>query len=345
MFKKIICAVVLSSGIVVGCGKSGYLGINSNQENRSFFAMDTYMKITAYGENTAEILAEAEEKIHEFEKKWSVTDEESEIFKANHSGGKKVTVSEDTAEILDFSLNMSELTGGVLDCTMYPVLAEWGFTTGEYRIPKTAEITELLGKTGYEKISLEEKDLTVPEGMQVDLGAVGKGFAGDAVIEILKENGVESAILDLGGNIQTIGSKPDGKDWRLGLRDPSGEGTFAVLEISDAAVVTSGGYERYFVGDDGERYWHILDPETGCPARSGLVSVTIIGSEGKLCDALSTSIFVMGAEKATEYWRKNGGFEMVLADENGKIYITEGINDKITLTGAAEKSEMEVIYK
>lgn len=315
-------------------------------KSKSFFAMDTYMTITAYGENAETALNLAEERVTELEKMWSVTDENSEIYAVNHSGGKPVKVSDETAGLLEFSLKISKLTNGALDCTMYPILTEWGFTTSDYKIPTDEKISELLENTGYEKVELDGNSVTVPENMQIDLGAVGKGYAGDLVTEVLKENGIESALLDLGGNIQTIGTKPDGTEWKLGLRSPFDEGSFATLEVSDCAVITSGGYERYFVGDDGETYWHILDSETGKPAHSGLVSVTIVGKDGRLCDALSTSLFVMGLDKATELWKQRNDFEMVLVTENGgKIYLTEGLEESFSLNKMYGNLQVEVIRR
>ncbi|MDO4157298.1 MAG: FAD:protein FMN transferase [Oscillospiraceae bacterium] len=293
--KKVIFSII-TAGLLcfTACGKK-IDSFQNEPQSRSFFAMDTYMTITVYGENAETALNQAEERVTELEKMWSVTDESSEIYAVNHSGGASVAVSEETAELLDFSLEISKATNGALDCTMYPILTEWGFTTSNYKVPTDEKISELLENTGYEKIRLDGNSVAIPENMQIDLGAVGKGYTGDLVTEVLKENGIESALLDLSGNIQTIGTKTDGTDWKLGLRSPFDEGSFATLEVSDCAVITSGGYERYFVGDDGETYWHILDPETGKPAHSGLVSVTIVGKEGRLCDALSTSLFVYRA--------------------------------------------------
>jgi thiamine biosynthesis lipoprotein len=134
----------------------------------------------------------------------------------------------------------------------------------------------------------------------------------------------------LGGNVQALGAKPDGSPWRVAVQDPSGEGYLGVLEIDGQAVITSGGYERYFV-EDGVTYWHIIDPTTGTPARSGLISVTIVGDSGLLCDGLSTSLFVMGLEDATQFWQENSGFEAVFVTEDGQITITEGLQDKFSL--------------
>ena len=303
------------------------------------------MTIIAYGVNTESVLDQAEERVTELEKTWSVTDENSEIYAVNHSEGENVHISPETAELLDFSLDISEVTDGALDCTMYPVLTEWGFTTGNYKIPTDEKISELLENTGYEKISLDGQNVTIPENMQIDFGAVGKGYTGDLIVDILQENGIESALLDLGGNIQTIGTKPDGTDWKPGLRSPFDEGSFATLEISDCAVITSGGYERYFTGDDGETYWHILDPEIGKPTHSDLVSVTIVGKEGKLCDSLSTSLFVMGLDKATELWKQRDDFEMVLVSEEGEIYLTEGLEENFLLNQMYGNLQTEVIHR
>lgn len=315
---------------------------------KTVFAMDTYMKLTAYGNNGSEAISASEKKISELEKLWSVTDENSEIFSINNSGGKPVSLSRDTADLLSLSLEISEMTDGALDCTMYPVLKEWGFTTGEYKIPDDEKIAELLENTGYENIAFDGANVTMPENFQIDLGAVGKGFTGDIVSEIMRENGVTSALLDLGGNIQTVGNKPDGTPWKIGLRDPLGDGLFGVLELSDKAAVTSGGYERYFVGEDGETYWHILDPETGKPAKSGIISATAVGKNGGVCDALSTSLFVMGLQKSEEFWKRHGSqldFEMVLVTEDGRIFITEGLEKSFTPNRDFSDSEVNVIRK
>ena len=315
---------------------------------KTIFAMDTYMKLTAYGENGAEAISVSEKKISELEKLWSVTDENSEIYSVNHSRGNPVAVSKDTADLLRLSLEISEITDGALDCTMYPVLKEWGFTTGKYKIPDNEKIAELLKNTGYENIDFDGANIILPENFQIDLGAVGKGFTGDVVSKIMRENGVTSALLDLGGNIQTVGNKPDGTPWKIGLRNPFGDGLFGVLELSDKAAVTSGGYERYFVGEDGETYWHILDPETGKPAKSGIISATAVGKNGGICDALSTSLFVMGLEKSEQFWKQQGSqldFEMVLVTDDGRIFITEGLEESFTPNGDFSDLKVNVIRK
>ena len=327
LWKKL--AALLLAGVLTGC--SAPAEEMQQPVERSLFAMNTYMTFTAYGEDAQAALQEAEECIQQVEGLWSVTDEDSEIYQANHSGGQPVTVSEETAEIISFALEMAQRTGGALDPTIYPVLTAWGFTTDSKQVPSQQRITRLLEQVGYDRIRLNGTELTVPDGMELDLGAVGKGYTADLVTEILRRHGVTSALISLGGNIQAIGSRPDGSDWRLGIRAPWESGNLGVLTVSDAAVVTSGGYENYFDDEQGNIYWHILDPSTGYPADSGLQSVTIVGREGKMCDALSTALFVMGAQSAEQYWRENGGFEMLLVTDSGEILITEGIAENFTL--------------
>ena len=327
LWKKL--AALLLAGVLTGC--SAPAEEMQQPVERSLFAMNTYMTFTAYGEDAQAALQEAEECIQQVEGLWSVTDEDSEIYQANHSGGQPVTVSEETAEIISFALEMAQRTGGALDPTIYPVLTAWGFTTDSKQVPSQQQIAQLLEQVGYDRIRLNGTELTVPDGMELDLGAVGKGYTADLVTEILRRHGVSSALISLGGNIQAIGSRPDGSDWRLGIRAPWESGNLGVLTVSDAAVVTSGGYENYFDDEQGNIYWHILDPSTGYPADSGLQSVTIVGREGKMCDALSTALFVMGAQGAEQYWRENGGFEMLLVTDSGEILITEGIAENFTL--------------
>lgn len=327
LWKKL--AAFLLAGVLTGC--SAPAEEMQQPVERSLFAMNTYMTFTAYGEDAQAALQEAEECIQQVEGLWSVTDKDSEIYQANHSGGQPVTVSEETAEIISFALEMAQRTGGALDPTIYPVLTAWGFTTDSKQVPSQQQIAQLLEQVGYDRIQINGSELTVPDGMELDLGAVGKGYTADLVTEILRRHGVSSALISLGGNIQAIGSRPDGSDWRLGIRAPWESGNLGVLTVSDAAVVTSGGYENYFDDEQGNIYWHILDPSTGYPADSGLQSVTIVGREGKMCDALSTALFVMGAQSAEQYWRENGGFEMLLVTDSGEILITEGIAENFTL--------------
>lgn len=341
-FIRLVPLPLLTVLLLSGCGTQGKM---EEEHTAAIFAMGTYITLTAYGESAETALALSADRIKELESLWSVTDENSDIYKVNQGGGVPTEVNEETAEILQFALDMANQTNGALDPTISPVITAWGFISGEYHIPTEEELADLLQNVDYEKVLLEETYVTLPDGMQLDLGAVGKGYTGDIIAELLKEQGVTSALLNIGGNIQMLGRKPDGSRWRLGIQNPFGEGSLGVLESEDGAVVTSGNYERYFIGEDGKQYGHIVDPSTGYPAESGLASVSIIAKEGRLCDALSTAIYVMGLDEATKYWQENGGFDMLLITDKNEVYLTEGIKDNFTLNGYFSDIEIYVITK
>ena len=190
----------------------------------------------------------------------------------------------------------------------------------------SGETAALLEHVDYARIRVSGDAVTLPDGMEIDLGGVAKGYAGREAAAYLRRHGVASGLLNLGGNVQTIGSKPDGTAWRVAIRDPNNDTHYAgIVEIRDKAAVTSGGYERYFTADDGQTYWHIMNPATGRPARNGVISATVIADDGALCDALSTALFVMGAEKAERFWRNHPDFDMALITDDGEILLTPGL--------------------
>lgn len=333
---KFVCLVMVLLSFTACASKD-----NSVQHSTEFFAMDTYVNFTAYGENPEDALELAKQRFIELEKLWSVTDENSDIYAINHANGKSVTVNEQTADLISYALQTANKTK-TFEPTIYPIMTAWGFTTDKNRVPSAEEIRELLQNVGSENVAVEGNSVRLENGVQLDLGAIGKGAAGDEAIRILKENGIRSALLDIGGNIQLIGDK-NGTDWRLGIRNPFGEGSVGVLEISDAAVVTSGNYERFFTDENGNVYGHITDPSTGYPADSGLASITIVASEGKRADALSTAVFIMGLEKATEFWRENRNFEMILITQNGEIHLTEGLRERFSLNSAYDRKVYHIV--
>lgn len=340
-----VAAAVLSLAMLSACGKNTDAPAadtatpSATAVPRTVFAMDTVMELTPYGAAAEEAGALAEARIQELEALLSVTQEGSDIYAVNHSGGQAVQVSEDTAALLEYALRVCQQTDGALDVSIYPVVKAWGFTTGEYQVPDAETIQALLTHVDYSAVEFqpEARTVTLPEGMEIDLGSIAKGYTGDQVMEIFREQGVTSAFISLGGNVHVLGSKPDGSAWRIGIQNPQGAGNAGVLEVVDQAVITSGGYERYFE-QDGETYWHIIDPETGAPAKNGVISVTVVGDSGTLCDALSTSLFILGAERAEEYWRTYGGFDYVMIMEDGEIRITQGLADCFTCSSGWELS-------
>ena len=350
MKKGSTAAVLLTLGLLCSCSAdSGSVSHTDSMESesRDVFAMDTYMNLKAYGENAGGALSAAQERILELEAELSVTDENSDIYRLNSSAGERVQVSEDTARVLSAAVRYGELTGGMLDITLYPVLRAWGFTTQEYRIPGGDELSELLKNVDYSRVDADGVSAAIPEDFMVDLGSVAKGYTSDAVMETMRENRVDSAIISLGGNVQALGSKPDGSPWRVAVRDPFyPDSDMCVLEIEDCAVITSGNYERYFVGGDGNTYWHIIDPADGYPADNGVVSATIVGKSGLMCDALSTAMFVAGEDRAAEFWKSSIDdpeldFEMILVTDDGRILYTEGLEDGFTSAGTMPAEVIE----
>lgn len=329
-----------------GCAGPPVTAEEYNPCRREVMAMDTIMTLTIYdqpAEKGMETLQKAAARIEELEDLLSVTDERSEICRANHSGGEAVSLSEETRLLLEEALDLCGSTGGALDVTIYPVVRAWGFTTGDYRVPEEAELAALLADVDYTRISLEDQQLTLREGMELDLGAVAKGWTGDQLMELFTENGVTSAIVELGGNVQALGAKPDGSPWRVALQAPEG-GYAGALEIVDKAVITSGSYQRYFE-QDGVTYIHIIDPATAHPADSGLLSATVVADSGVRGDGLSTALFVMGRERAEAYWRSHQDFDFILLCEDGTAVITEGLEDSFSLYGEWEDHTLEIIRK
>lgn len=332
--KKFIIPIAILLLALCGCSSSSASSASTSDnsaQTREFFAMDTFMSVKAYGVTSDSVLEEAESEVLRLEKLLSVTDTESDIYKINSSSGTAVQVSDDTATLIKNANDISVKTNGAADISIYPVLKEWGFTTGEYNVPDESTLENLLTKVDYTKIQVEDNTVTIPEGYAIDLGSIAKGYTGDKIMELLKDNGVNSAIISLGGNVQTLGTKPDGSKWSVAIKNPTNqENQICIVKVENKAVITSGSYERYF-SIDNQRYWHILDPETGKPADNGLISVTIIGENGTVCDSLSTSLFVMGTEKAIDYAKQNTDIEVILVTNEMEIFISEGIADSVEM--------------
>ena len=211
---------------------------------------------------------------------------------------------------------------------------------GNTAADQAAAAAEAGAETGAADPASAQITLGMP-GMEIDLGGIAKGYTSSRVMEVFKEYGIEHGIVSLGGNVQALGTKKNGKAWRVAIQNPESELDYlGVLEIEDKCVITSGGYERFFE-QDGVRYHHIIDPRTGYPADSGIISATIISKDGTLADGLSTSLFIMGLEKAEKYWRANSDqFDFILEDKSGKLYVSEGVAESLTT-----EAEVEVVKK
>ena len=309
-------AVVLSSGCSL-----------ESKYDCEFFAMDTVMTINAYGSKSESAVKAAQNEINRLDKLLSVQKENSEIFKLNQS--KKMTVSEDTLTLITRSKEIYTLTDGAFDISCEPLIREWGFYSGlKNKVPSQLVIENALEGVGAEHIKIKDSTVTLDDNTSLDLGGIAKGYASHKAAEILKEYGVTSALMSLGGNVRAVGSKPDGESWSVAVTDPDDNSkSIGTLKISGKAVVTSGGYQRYFE-ENGQTYHHIIDTKTGYPADSGLKSVTIVSDDDALADALSTALFVMGLEKSGKFYSENSSlFGAVFITDKGEIYVTDNLKD------------------
>lgn len=343
--KKRILAALLAAALCVlpGCERTPEPVEFTN------FAMDTVMNFTVYGSKEACSAARttSAQLLHDYEGLLSVTRADSDITRINQGAGGPVEVDPSTAQLITRTLELCELTGGALDITAYPAVKAWGFTQEEHRVPSEAELAELAENIDYTAVKVEGSTVTLPEGAEIDLGAVAKGYAGDLLAAYVRANeNVLSVLLDLGqSTIMAVGSKPGGKPWRIGVVDPAQpENYFAVVELQDMAMGSSGGYQRYFE-QDGVTYWHILDPDTAAPARSGLSSVTVVSPSALICDGLSTALFVMGLEEGAQFWRDHPEleFEAIFVTDSGEIYHTAGLKDAFSLAEGYTDREVVVL--
>ena len=331
---KAVCGLMMAAMIMLtSCSEradTADMAAASEKHESQVFAMDTVMMLTAYGENGPAALDAAEAVIYALEDDLDPTNPEGSVYAINAGAGSYVTVSEDCIKIMLTTMEKWEETGGAIDPGLFPIIKAWGFTLGEYRVPGQTEINGLLADKNTGGILVDEAggSVYIPQRMEISLGAVGKGYTAQEALDAMAAAGVESAIVSLGGNVQTLGeTKPNGSQWQVAVTDPNDTGAYVgILSIGEAAVVTSGGYQRYFE-QDGATYIHIIDPETGYPVDNDLLSVTVVTDDGAEADALSTSLFVMGAEGALAHYRAVGGFELVLITEDGRIIVTPGLAD------------------
>lgn len=331
---------------LAGCSKNGGdAGGTGGEEpfSKDIFAMDTYMTLSAYGDAKEDAVNAAIKEINRLDALLSTGKDTSEVSKLNKNGGGDL--SEDTNVLMAEALKLYGDTDHLFDITIYPVMELWGFTSGEFRVPTEAELAKALTLVDAGEVRYDANTRHVSyqkDGMAIDFGGLAKGYTSAKVAELYKEMGVTSGLVNLGGNVQAVGYKPDGTDWRIGIQHPAdAEQLLGVVKTHDAAVITSGGYERYFE-EDGVTYHHIIDPATGHPADSGLISVTIVSADGMLADGLSTSLFIMGKDRAAAFWQKHKNeFQFVLCEKDGTLIVSDGLKD--TFTPSDENAKVEYV--
>lgn len=301
------------------------------------FKLNTVVKVTIYDSQDEKILQDALALCDKYEKIFSRTRTDSEIYLLNEGKLPQedgyYILSEECAELIGKGLYYSELSGGAFDITIEPLSSLWDFTSGEKQIPDPQTLVEAQKHVGYEKVELKGNKIRFQEdGMGLELGAIAKGYIADKIKEFLISEGVESAVIDLGGNVLCIGARPDGEAFRVGIQKPFADRneTVATAGIRDRSVVSSGIYERYFE-KDGKLYHHILNPKSGYPYENGLTAVTILSDESVDGDGLSTVCFALGMEKGLELINSLPDTQAVFITEDGELHYSEHFEEEVPL--------------
>lgn len=286
--------------------------------------MDTIITITLYENGSPALLEQAFALCASYETTFSRTDPQSEVYRLNHAGGKPTVVSQDLYTVLQTALTFSRMTDGAFDVSICPVVDLWNFSQTSPMMPSEEELAQALGKVNWNNIRTDRNTVQLLDGVQLDLGAIAKGYAADGICDFLIEQGVTSAIVDLGGNVKTVGVRPDGQPFQVGIQKPFEERntTIGIIDVAGQSVVSSGVYERFFRLED-RLYHHILDPKTGYPVQTDLLSVTVVSEDSMMGDALSTSLMMLGLERGRAL-AEEMGVHAVFVEQTGQLHFTAG---------------------
>lgn len=345
--KKILCALC---ALLLLCGCAA----REKPAEVQFFAMDTVMTVTVYGKQAEQAARAVQAEVNRLDQLWSRTRPDSDISQINdHAGdGTQVAISPDTAELLTTALAVMEESGGAFNPMLAPVMDAWGFTKEEHRVPTQSELAGLLQLTqDPPTVVCEEENASacLPlEGQKLDLGGIAKGLATAIASRAAKPYEIDGLLLDLGGNLHTQGKKPGGDPWRVGVKDPQNtQEILCTFLLDERTCATSGGYERYFEAG-GRTYHHIIDPSTGYPVDSDLLSVTVVGDPA-WADAWSTAFFVLGSERALELWRGAAGTvgtaDLILVTQEGRVYVTQGLEEGFDFRGEENGYTYEIVSR
>lgn len=340
--KKNIAKAIGIAGVLLFTAVSVFFNHHHTRQaepiERTDFLLNTFVNIKIYDSDDTGLLDNAIALCKTYEERLSRTIETSEIYELNHrpEEAETVTLSDETAELLSSALRYCDLSDGAFDITVEPVTSLWDFTSDTPKLPESSAITDAVKKIDYRNLILNGNELTfLSKDSALDLGAIAKGYIADRIKDYLISAGVESAIINLGGNVLCIGNRPDGTPFRIGLKKPFAESseTFETLNVSGMSAVTSGVYERHFI-IDGKNYHHILNPKTGYPYDNGLISVTILSENSVDGDGLSTACFSLGLEKGMELVESLDDVYACFIDEDYNIYYSDGMEEFLS---SAEK--------
>ena len=327
MKKRVVLLLLLLALSLAGCNLLPDASMQDRTaSDASIWAMDTQMDLRLYGDTDGTVMAELTAILNRLDHSLSATSPDSALTALNESGRID---DADVVYLASAAQTISAQTDGALDVTLLPASRLWGFGTDSYAVPEPAALDALRDRVGMDKLTVSDGAVSVSAGTMLDFGALAKGYAADLCRAKMEEAGI-AGILSLGGNIQTVGTKPDGSDWIIGVQDPDDMGRYLLtLRLSgSASAVASGDYQRFFM-QDGVRYCHILDPKTLSPVRGSLRSVTVVTDGGLKADGLSTALFVLGREAGIALWQSMGDFEAVWIEADGTVWITPGLKDRV----------------
>ena len=300
--------------------------------------LGTTCTVRLYAGGSDAALDAAFSRIRQIEARMTLNRDDSELARINAEAGRRpVVVSAEVREVIHEGLSYSSLGDGAFDITVEPLVTLWGIGTTKARVPRPEEIRQAVARIGWRDVLIDDAASTVflkRPGMGIDLGSIAKGYAANEVAKVLKGDGVTSALIDLGGNILTLGTKPDHSPWRIGIQDPSEpRGTkLGLVEIAGGSVTTAGTYERFF-DEGGKRYFHILDARTGYPAWNGLAAVAVVAGDSTTADGYDTLLFTLGLERGRRLAESTrGSIEAVFITDSNQVYVTPGLRSRFTLT-------------
>ena len=330
----IVFAVLVGLGLVTLLGYYfgyvPYLEAGNVTTQKSTLLMDTVVDVRVDGRESDLLVEKVFATMDDLEGLLSRFVPDSEISEINRRAGQWVKVSPLTLEVIELGLEMGALTDGAFDITIGAVLELWGFGSGQYYVPTEAELEARLATVDYTKVEVDtsRSQVRIPEGTVLDLGGIAKGFIVDQGIQILRDAKVKRAFVNAGGDISTIGRRPDNQPWRIGVQNPENPAEIRfILPLADRSVVTSGDYQRFFTYEN-ERYHHIIDPRTGYPARE-VTSVTIVGDNSATCDALSTAVFVLGWKEGRALIERVPNVEAIIVSSTD-VWISSGLDQVVT---------------
>lgn len=325
-----------ASLLLVGCQPK------NEKISQTNYQLGTVISYEIFDSSDTEIIQKGIKRVDEIENKMSLNIPESELNHINQKAfQQEVPLDDELKNILATAFSLSEETKGLFDVSVGRLVQLWGIGSDHARVPSQKEIDEAIKHVGYQNVQLTKEGIKYSkEGIVIDLGGIAKGYAADEVAKVYKANKVKSALINMGGNVYALGHKPDGSQWRVGVREPFiGSADYCLsIGVEDKAVVTSGYYERY-IEKDGKLYHHILNPLTGYPSDMEILSVTIVADQSMLADALSTSCYLLGVDKGLELIKKYPGVEAIFISKDKKVFPSEGIAENIELN----KDEYKIV--